>query len=312
MSKKSEEEKVEEAIQKVIANYEHREKAFVNQLQIDIGSHPLTTGTYREEVWKNLFSQMIPKKYCIEQGIFIIDSKGHISREVDLAVFDEMYTPYIFKYGKIKFIPIEAVAIVVQCKSKINGGKRIEGDLEKWVKSIDELDTSLNSVVRTMNGVFDSLDEGNRLAQTGTRPIKILCATGITNPVIKKLEEKFDFLLYVKNKKLMKVVYEEKSSFTDWVEKLNHDVEEKSENLSDDREKKEQKIRNEKVEKRNEERKSDRNLCDLIIKDKNEKENVIMSLTFQLNQLLMLINNPMLFPHEAYVKLFNRLIGKKK
>lgn len=34
--------------------------------------------------------------------------------------------------------------------------------------------------------------------------------------------------------------------------------------------------------------------------------NSILSLTFQLNQLLMLINNPMLFPHQKYAELFAR------
>ena len=81
----------------------------------------------RDRVWKSLFEMIIPKKYCIEQSVFIIDSYGNISREVDLAVYDEMYTPYIFNYGEIKFIPIEAVAVVVQCK-KMCIRDRGEGD----------------------------------------------------------------------------------------------------------------------------------------------------------------------------------------
>ncbi|MFC7561502.1 hypothetical protein ACFQY3_24870 [Paenibacillus farraposensis] len=32
-----------------------------------------------------------------------------------------------------------------------------------------------------------------------------------------------------------------------------------------------------------------------------------MTLNFQLNQLLMLLNNPMLFPHFAYAKAFREL-----
>jgi hypothetical protein len=34
------------------------------------------------------------------------------------------------------------------------------------------------------------------------------------------------------------------------------------------------------------------------------REVTIMSLTFKLNQLLMLINNPIFFPHRAYAKIF--------
>ena len=39
--------------------------------------------------------------------------------------------------------------------------------------------------------------------------------------------------------------------------------------------------------------------------DKDKKPISLMTFNFQLNQLLMLINNPMLFPHRAYVGLFN-------
>jgi len=36
----------------------------------------------------------------------------------------------------------------------------------------------------------------------------------------------------------------------------------------------------------------------------------LLSLNLQLNQLLMLINNPMLFPHNAYAKMFNSIGGE--
>lgn len=40
------------------------------------------------------------------------------SREVDLAIFDEQYTQYIFRYENMKYIPIEVVVVMVQYKSK--------------------------------------------------------------------------------------------------------------------------------------------------------------------------------------------------
>ncbi|MCL6459478.1 MAG: hypothetical protein K6T85_15885, partial [Gorillibacterium sp.] len=46
-------------------------------------------------------------------------------------------------------------------------------------------------------------------------------------------------------------------------------------------------------------------LSELRVIDSEGNENVMLSLTFQLNQLLMLINNPMYFPHKAYVNMFN-------
>ena len=37
----------------------------------------------------------------------------------------------------------------------------------------------------------------------------------------------------------------------------------------------------------------------------DKEELSLMSFNFQLNQILMLINNPMLFPHLDYVEMFN-------
>lgn len=40
-----------------------------------------------------------------------------------------------------------------------------------------------------------------------------------------------------------------------------------------------------------------------------ERKYGLLSFIFQFNQMLMLINNPMFFPHKAYVDMFN---GKKE
>ena len=46
-------------------------------------------------------------------------------------------------------------------------------------------------------------------------------------------------------------------------------------------------------------------LKDYEVLDENEENISLLTFNFQLNQLLMLINNPILFPHRAYVKMFN-------
>ena len=48
------------------------------------------------------------------------------------------------------------------------------------------------------------------------------------------------------------------------------------------------------------------------VNNDEEEENVILSLIFQLNQLLMVINNPMLFPHHAYAKRFSDVLKKSE
>ena len=54
----------------------------------------------------------------------------------------------------------------------------------------------------------------------------------------------------------------------------------------------------------------DQKLDDYEVKFGEEKLS-LMTFNFQFNQVLMLINNPMLFPHIAYAEMFNGKIGEE-
>lgn len=286
-------------------NYEEIEKSIVSQIKLNVSNHYSTEGAYRERVWKSLFEMIIPKKYCIEQSVFIIDSFGNKSREVDLAIYDELYTPYIFNYGEIKFIPIEAVAAVVQCKSnKINSAI-----ITKWVKSVDGLIASMDSVSRMAQRMIDNKFDPGGVTQTATRPIKILCGMAQEGRYEKQKEE-FDIILSVDQakKKLFKYVRQEDASLETWNISLNHALEEiESEDSVITKEKVARQARIKDIGKGREHL-----IQDLKIVKKTKdgaEENVLLSLIFQLNQLLMVINNPMLFPHRAYADRFNEILG---
>lgn len=322
MSEKTEEQELEEKrkekeekmIWAIVDNYKHLEVSLAQQLTLSTPSHNPTTGTYREEIWMSLFEQIVPRKFCLAQSVFIIDSYGHISNEVDIAIFDESYTPYIFRYGKIKFIPIEAVAVAVQCKSTNLGG------IDDWAKSITDLKTSLSSIVRVMSGVVDnSLDtsyervkEGDvrsKKSQTSTRPVLILCAlheSGIPKTLQDNKDGPFDIILNVdKEGKLSKAIPHKDDSYQYWYKQLNHYGWEryKDEN-GNKQEYKYEYIANKEC--------SSEKLASLEVVDPvTKKENIVLSLTFQLNQLLMLINNPIFFPHQAYVNMFREKLQER-
>ena len=61
------------------------EKNYVNQLFFQT-THGSTIGRYREKILEEMFESIVPKKFVIEQSVFIIDSKGNVSNEVDLAI----------------------------------------------------------------------------------------------------------------------------------------------------------------------------------------------------------------------------------
>lgn len=269
----------------IIKNYCEAEKSLVAQLNFQVPNHPPTIGGFREEIWKQLFEQIIPKKYVIEQSVFLMDSAGNVSDEVDLAIFDEMYTPYIFRNGRIKFIPIEAVAAVVQCKSTNVSSKNKGTDdysLKSWSKNIDKLKTSRDSITRIVNDIITDAAP----TQKGTRPIKIFCA--LKKPP-QALMDEFDFYIMADkdifpDKIDIIIPHENDWDLGKWHYELN--------------------MRIPKNESEFNEKKLNRTLADYRVEYQGQLI-ALLTLNFQLNQLLMLINNPMLFPHKAYVNMFN-------
>lgn len=279
-------------VQNIIANYQQTERFIVEQLYMENELHRPTTGSMRENVWRGLFEMIVPKKFVIEHSVFIIDSSGRISREVDLAIIDETYTPYIFRYGKLKFIPIEAVAAVVECKSKVLR-KREEAQLKTWCEGIKSLKTAKQSIARLATGI----STGPALAQQSTRPIRVLCA--LSPKISPEIQELFDFVLTASKRPARINISENKAndSLFSWYESLSfHDEPEALQALLDDD--KQEGLRNA----------SDilRRISIQSYKVHNQAgENIsLLSFNFQFNQLLMLINNPMLFPHQEYVNMF--------
>ena len=288
----SDEERFKKAIKNIKNNYKQIERSKVNQLYLEQDLHPTTIGTAREEIWGEIFEGLIPKKFVVERSVFLIDAKDNVSLEADLVIMDEMYTPYIFRYGSIKFIPIEAVAAVIQCKSTSVDKK----SLGEWAESIKILRTSERAVAR----LATMFSTGPVLTQPSTRPILILCA--LKTEISNELEELFDIVLLAvkKGKSDIEDSYidvrfnKEFDNLLKWFEALNFNNIDKTEDVW-------KKIHNADKAKK---RLGGMKLEEFQVNDKNRKNISLLSFNLQFNQLLMLINNPMLFPHQDYAKLF--------
>jgi len=285
--------KDQKTINNIINNYIQNEKSIVNQLYFKT-IHGPTIGGFREDIWRGMFEQIVPKKFAVEQSVFLIDSNGGVSKEVDLAIFDEMYTPYIFRYGRMKFLPIEAVAVVVQCKSTSSSSK----ELKAWSDSIADLQTSSVSYTRMNGKIIKGEEIPIGTTQTATRPLRILCCLPKTveTEKDKSVELIFDAVIYaLKDKEKLKIKFDrQKESLQQWYLALNHvdlkaDQERKINNGHD--------LAKVKLE---------------SYKVMSQGEEVsLLSFNLQLNQLLMLINNPILFPHLAYTQMFNNATSEE-
>ncbi|WP_315815075.1 hypothetical protein [Paraflavitalea speifideaquila] len=120
-------------------------------------------------------------------------------------------------------------------------------------------------------------------SQTATQPISILCylcKSGKENST-KPIKNLFDFEICANESSNQLTLTSGDKNLDEWYKYLNHAG--TSTNI-----------------------RANKEISELTLRNYTVTGNTILSLKFQLNQLLMLINNPMLFPHQAYVNMFNK------
>lgn len=306
----------------ILENYNYLNKTMVEEIDI-ASAHGGITGNYREEMWVKFFRSIIPLKYSLAQGVIIIDSHKNRSREVDIAVYDEQYTPYVFQYNTLKFIPIEAVVVAIECKST----DWDDDKLKVWANSIQNLKPRKTGIARMVGGYSTGI---TNTTQQRSRPILILASNlqrtreSAIDDIEKELEEAFDFILLKKAeagsggsvRQFDLRVRNEGEKLGWWGAQLNGAGPD-SGNLSvippsvKDKalEGIQQEINKELYselqfiqDSKGEFRELENTLAHLKVPG-----NPLLTLNFQLNQLLMLLNNPMLFPHFAYAKAFREI-----
>jgi len=301
MSNNKAKENKKTPVEKIFENYKNMNRMMVEEMKF-ASDHSTITGSNREFSWGTFLERIIPKKFSFESNVMIIDSYGEISKEIDICIFDQQYTPYIFTYNNIKFIPIEAVAIVVESKSISLSTE----NLKAWSDSIKNLKPSTTGISRIMTGHAIGFTNKN---QQRTLPIRILGSLyehGERSEIENELKNHFDFMIFKENDLFEFFCPYEENTLGWWSKRLNNYNDEifhegKDESLE--------------IYKLNEKDISEAdyeylkfddslNLMNTL-SDLRVDENPILSFNFQLNQLLMLINNPMLFPHFAYSKCFN-------
>lgn len=82
-------------------------------------SHAGTKGDASEEVWLELLSTYLPKRYQATKA-HVVDSKGVFSQQIDVVVHDRQYSPFVFDYKGQKVIPAESVYAIFEAKQTIN------------------------------------------------------------------------------------------------------------------------------------------------------------------------------------------------
>lgn len=109
--------------------------------------HPVTKGEHCESAWIDFFRSFLPNKYSVDKG-FVFDSQGVVSEQIDIIIYDSLYSPLIFgtDAGE-KFITAESVYAVFDSKPTIN-----KSTIEYTNKKIE----SVANLTRSSRGTISS------------------------------------------------------------------------------------------------------------------------------------------------------------
>lgn len=121
--------------------------------------HPTSKGDAFENSWIDWLNEYLPKRYKVAKA-FIIDSKGKLSHQIDLVVYDNQYSPFVFNQNGTIYIPAESVYAVFEIKPEIN-----KTNIEYAARKIE----SVRKLHRTSAKIYDFHGE-----HVGKPPGKIL------------------------------------------------------------------------------------------------------------------------------------------
>lgn len=81
--------------------------------------HPGAKGDASQTVWVELFNDYLPHRYACA-GVHIADSTGQFSDQIDVAIYDRQYSPFILHFKGQQIVPAESVYAIFEAKQTVN------------------------------------------------------------------------------------------------------------------------------------------------------------------------------------------------
>ncbi len=116
----------------------------------EIIKHPTSKGDSLENVWIEWLRKYLPNRYCVDKAI-VIDSTGNLSEQIDIVIFDQQYTPFVFTQNGIHYIPAEGVYAVFEVKPDLQG--TVDG--LNYIEYAGKKIASVRSLKRTSTNIID-------------------------------------------------------------------------------------------------------------------------------------------------------------
>jgi hypothetical protein len=135
----------------------------LSQLSVDgLFEHASTAGAATERHWIELFNRYLPQRYRTTPA-FVVDSTGRRSRQIDIAIFDNLYSPLMFPHSSGLHIPAESVYAIFEVKQTLT---------RQWIREASQKAATVRHMHRTSVPII----AGGK-PRTAIRPSPIL--TGI-------------------------------------------------------------------------------------------------------------------------------------
>lgn len=112
--------------------------------------HAPTKGGITESRWIDLLRTYLPKRYQVERA-FVVDSRGAISDQIDVVIFDQQYCPFLLKQDEAIYVPAESVYAIFEAKQEMSA-RELEYAGEK-VASVRRL-TRTSAPITHAGGTF--------------------------------------------------------------------------------------------------------------------------------------------------------------
>lgn len=128
----------------------HKGEELRHRLGLPLG-HPVSKGDLSEAGWIRFLEGFLPNRYSVSSG-FVFDSKGGVSDQIDIIVFDAFHSPLIYEADNgEKYITAESVYAVFEVKQEANK-QSIEYANSK-VASVLEMERTSRPMVASGNKV---------------------------------------------------------------------------------------------------------------------------------------------------------------
>ena len=82
-------------------------------------AHPTAKGDVTESGWSSWMKKYLPSRYSVTSG-FVIDCNGNLSDQIDIIVYDRIFSSPIFVNGNPVMVPAESVYAVFEVKQDAN------------------------------------------------------------------------------------------------------------------------------------------------------------------------------------------------